>query len=467
MLASKNGNPAHKERDMKPASQATEELQGLKLARVLRDQGKDFVTKIAWSPNGELLAVPTQNGVVEFWNAADGSLTYEMNARGGTWITSVAWSPDGEYIAAGSGDGKTRVWRARDGVRRLTPSGSRTFMQGNYVAWSPNGRFLATASIGGSCSVWDTVKWAERDNYWLGITALAFSPSGLLTLASKDGGIHVADLTENSVKMLSKQPGVRAVAWSPDGRLLAASSSHGTICLFEGEKGKKVTELQGHTRAIRSLSFSYDGKLLASKSDDSTVRLWSISDFRNLAVIDEPWFAKKIMGYTNKKYAGIAFHPREPILATLDRTDRSIRVWKFDLPLLLQGTPTAPAVRYTTAKVVLVGDSGVGKTGLGWRLAHGAFREHPSTHGQQFWTVNQLRAVRSDKTECEAVLWDLAGQPDYRLTHALFLDKVDLALIVFDPGNHSDPLKGVEYWLKALRIRRRKDVPKDIGRCSS
>ena len=30
-------------------------------------------------------------------------------------------------------------------------------------------------------------------------------------------------------------------------------------------------------------------------------------------------------------------------------------------------------------------DSGVGKTGLGWRLAHGEFKEHPSTHGQQFW----------------------------------------------------------------------------------
>jgi small GTP-binding protein len=122
--------------------------------------------------------------------------------------------------------------------------------------------------------------------------------------------------------------------------------------------------------------------------------------------------------------------------------------------------PVEPTVSYTTAKVVLVGDSGVGKTGLGWRLSHGVFKEHSSTHGQQFWVVEELGTARSDGTECEAVLWDLAGQPDYRLTHALFLEAVDLAIILFDPGNHSDPLKGVEYWLRALDRRDKNTCPK-------
>ena len=102
---------------------------------------------------------------------------------------------------------------------------------------------------------------------------------------------------------------------------------------------------------------------------------------------------------------------------------------------------------------MLVGDSGVGKTGLGWRLAHGEFKEHPSTHGQQFWVIDELGATREDGTECEAVLWDLAGQPDYRLVHALFLDDVDQALVFFDPTNRQEPLKGVEFWLKQLGRR--------------
>jgi GTPase SAR1 family protein len=84
-------------------------------------------------------------------------------------------------------------------------------------------------------------------------------------------------------------------------------------------------------------------------------------------------------------------------------------------------------------------------------LAHGEYKEHSSTHGQQFWVIDALGKRRDDSTECEAILWDLAGQPDYRLTHALFLDDADLALVLFDPTDSRDPLHGVEFWLKQLK----------------
>ncbi len=138
-----------------------------------------------------------------------------------------------------------------------------------------------------------------------------------------------------------------------------------------------------------------------------------------------------------------------------DERSRLTHFWELDFDVLLgkapEARPAMKAVHHTTAKIVLVGDSGVGKTGLGWRLAHGDYKEHSSTHGQQFWVVNELGTRRRDGTECEAILWDLAGQPDYRLTHALFLDDSDLALILFDPTDSRDPLHGVEFWLKQLK----------------
>jgi small GTP-binding protein len=109
------------------------------------------------------------------------------------------------------------------------------------------------------------------------------------------------------------------------------------------------------------------------------------------------------------------------------------------------------SVNYTTAKLVLVGDSGVGKTGLGWRLAHDEFKEHSSTHGQQFWPIKELGLKRKDGTECEAVLWDLAGQHVYRQVHSIFLENVAAALVLFDPSNRQDPLKGVQFWLEQLK----------------
>jgi GTPase SAR1 family protein len=143
-----------------------------------------------------------------------------------------------------------------------------------------------------------------------------------------------------------------------------------------------------------------------------------------------------------------------PILAAVGVDSQShsvVRLWELDVDLLL-AHPAMPSVAYTTAKIVLVGESGVGKTGLGWRLAHGEFIQHASAHGQQFWLLDELCSIGADGIECEAVRWDLAGQPDYRLIHALYLDDADLALVLFDPTRDDDPLRGVEYWPRSSGV---------------
>ena len=79
------------------------------------------------------------------------------------------------------------------------------------------------------------------------------------------------------------------------------------------------------------------------------------------------------------------------------------------------------------------------------------FKEQASTHGQQFWVFPAFGKRRADGTECEAILWDFAGQPDYRLVHALYVDNADLALVLFDASDIHDPLHGVGFWLKQLQ----------------
>jgi len=157
----------------------------------------------------------------------------------------------------------------------------------------------------------------------------------------------------------------------------------------------------------------------------------------------------------------LAFHPSRPLLATTgsesgtENKNPLIHIWELDIKVLLghQRTlaATSRAVHHTTGKIVLVGDHSVGKRALGHRLIHGAFKEQASTHGQQFWVFSSLGKRRDDDTECEAILWDFAGQPDYRLVHALFVDNADLALVLFDASDIHDPLHGVGFWLKQLQ----------------
>jgi GTPase SAR1 family protein len=237
--------------------------------------------------------------------------------------------------------------------------------------------------------------------------------------------------------------------------LLVTSSFDKTIRLWETITGKSMRIIEGHTDSVQCVAMTSDQQLMASKGGDDTIRLWRSDTWGQVTVIPE--LASRYWS------PGLAFHPNLPLVAPVGsdpgtpsrERDTLIHIWELDLAVLLGKTPqaraTPAAVHHTTAKIVLVGDSGVGKTGLGWRLAQGEFKEHASTHGQQFWVLNELGTRRADGTECEAILWDLAGQPDYRLTHALFLDDADLALVLFDPTDSRDPLHGVEFWLKQLK----------------
>lgn len=186
------------------------------------------------------------------------------------------------------------------------------------------------------------------------------------------------------------------------------------------------------------------------------MRIWRCDTLEGIAVIPEPtlkaWFS-----------LGLAVHPTLPLLATAgsepgtpeDERCRLIHLWELDYDVLLGQragvVAAAGAVHHTTGKIVLVGDHSVGKSALGYRLIHGRFEKQESTHGQQFWVFPALGKRRADGTECEAILWDFAGQPDYRLVHALFVDNADLALVLFDAADLRDPLHGVGFWLKQLQ----------------
>src|SRR5204863_8674765 len=110
--------------------------------------------------------------------------------------------------------------------------------------------------------------------------------------------------------------------------------------------------------------------------------------------------------------------------------------------------------QYTNAKIVLVGDTSVGKSGLSLVLSGQEYEPTGSTHGRKVWMMESKEAVLRDgrKELREALLWDLAGQPGYRIIHQLHLDEVAVALVVFDARSETDPLSGVRHWERALRL---------------
>ncbi|KAF9550663.1 hypothetical protein KI688_010088 [Linnemannia hyalina] len=98
-------------------------------------------------------------------------------------------------------------------------------------------------------------------------------------------------------------------------------------------------------------------------------------------------------------------------------------------------------------KVVLIGDSGVGKSNLVSRFTRNEFNlESKSTIGVEFTT----RSIQVDAKTIKAQIWDTAGQERYRaITSAYYRGAVG-ALLVYDIAKHAT-YENVGRWLKELR----------------
>jgi GTPase SAR1 family protein len=456
-----------------PGEPGWEPVPGVRLRLTLRGH-KDVVGRIAWSPDGRRLASPSADKTIRIWNAVTCAVVRTLEGHTED-VLSVAWSPDGRRLASASSDKTVRLWDAETGkVLRKFEGHSRTVWS---VAWSPDGRRLASASGDKMVRRWDAETGQvlrTLEGHSNGVTCVAWSPDGRrLASASFDKTVRLWDAeTGQALRTLEGHSGgpmdVFSVAWWPEAGVqrLASASLDKTVRIWDAETGQATNVLEGHTSGTQCVAISRDAVIVASKGSDNTIRLWRSDTWQPVAVIPEP--------ASSMWPPGVAFHPHEPLLATVGsdpgtesrEADRLIHIWELDYAVLLgRGAGFQPAgkqldrqggglpheaVLHATAKIVLVGDSGVGKTGLGWRLAKGEFKEHATTHGQQFWVLDQLQAQRTDGTRCEAVLWDLAGQPDYRLIHALHVADADLALILFDPTHARDPLGSVHYWLGQL-----------------
>ncbi|HEV3073593.1 MAG TPA: TIR domain-containing protein [Thermoanaerobaculia bacterium] len=420
------------------------------LSLLQRFEEPKTISRIAWSTDGGKIAASFYDGSVAILDVERGgkSITLEW-AEEKPSVCNVAWSSDGKWLACGDAY-QVRLYSVNTWsvVRTLAA-------RGWGLSWSPDSNLLVTQGESGTdlITIWEVSSGTVINSFsHPGIVFLhgsAWSPDGTILATTSDVEIQLWNREAwNEARVLSghtKQ--VNALAWSPRGDLLVSAGDDHVVMVWKTKNWKPEKLLEGHTGDITNLSFSFDGRFLVSKSNDGSYRMWRCDRWQEVAIITvkddrgRPWPG-----------GGLSCHPFQNTIAILDDEEKVLKILDVNLDGELGSRAIEDSVQYTTAKLVLVGEAGVGKTGLGWRLKYGKYKEHSSTHGQQFWVIDELGKTLPDGTECEAVLWDLAGQPDYRLVHALYLDDVDLALVLFDPTNRQEVLAGVEFWLSQLRL---------------
>lgn len=418
----------------------------------------DVILRVDWNHDGTVLASSSVDHTFVLWNPKTGQRMqmFDGHSQG---VNQVAFEPNGSHLASCSHDRLIRVWDLRTGLSIHELRGHLDDVPS--IAMSPDGTTLASSSEDATIRLWDmktgqTTRILERHKS--GVSRISWTRDGRwLASCSNDGMVIVWDCeTWTPLRELSLpyNNSPTSVAWSPDGKMLVVPTWGHTIHVFKdvvGDASGHAVVLQGHTGMVRSATFSFDQRLLASSSQDGTVRLWRTDAWQQVATILEP-----VSDYWPQ---GIAFHPTDPVLATFGEKDRIVRLWTITDKVLDNQAAEQERRVYRNAKVVLLGDSGVGKSGLRIVLTNEAYHPTDSTYGRRVWALDSHEFEAPDRRELrETFIWDMAGQSGYRLLHQLHIDQVSVALLVFDAKQRdADPLAAVRYWERALRQSRQRE----------
>jgi small GTP-binding protein len=369
----------------------------------------DGVRSVAWSRDQRRVLSVANDKTVRLWDIETGRclLVFEGHADR---VTSVAWSGDQRRALSGANDHTVRLWDVETG-RCL-----RVFQGHTDFVW---------------CVVWG------RDQ--------RHAISG-----SKDKTVRLWDVeTGECLRFLEgHNEGVWSLVWSSDQRRALSGASDNTVRLWDVETGRCLLVLEGHTDWVYSMAWSDDQRLALSGSRDNTVRLWDVKAGRCLRVL-----RGHTHGVTSVAWSADQRH------AFSGDVDGGIRVWDLSEfvieaqasgksePLML----VKDQIQYTNAKILLVGESGAGKTGLSKRLALNDWQPSDSTVGA--WATQWKLPVSAEGSdsgvEREIWLWDFGGQADQRLIHQLYMDETALAVLVFD-GQKEDLFETLGQWDRDL-----------------
>ncbi|MFE4328258.1 TIR domain-containing protein [Streptomyces sp. NPDC056831] len=247
---------------------------------------------------------------------------YGFDMRTSRLPEPIAYSPDGELLAVGSEDGGVLICGADTGRALRTLQGH----SGRVYAVKFAGDTIATGGSDGTVRLWDPVSGACRhrlDVHPEGVWPLALDPEGtLVATGDREGLVTVWSVATG--RPLHRLPGhtapVYTAVYSPDGRTLITGDAGARLRRWNLSDGSADGELTGHQGAVYRARFSPDGTLLATADQGAagggTVRIWRAEDTRLLHTFT---------GHTGRVYA-LDFHPDGTLLVSGD-TDGQVRLW--------------------------------------------------------------------------------------------------------------------------------------------
>ncbi len=212
-------------------------------------------------------------------------------------VRKLAFRPDGEVLAGLDASGVITLWDLRSGTVLRTwsawtdPKSTPGYERPGGLAFSPDGKLLASTGEKYSVALWDPATGAlvrSLTRHTGTVNGVTFGPDGRMLVSASDDGtiLHWNPQTGECVGINTwtwrwNARRLNAVDFSPDGKSYAFSGSGPDVWVYNLETDElSVAGAHANGVGVHAVALSPDGSHLASVGQDQTVRIWDLTAAR-------------------------------------------------------------------------------------------------------------------------------------------------------------------------------------------
>ncbi len=250
---------------------------------VLQKGHSEYVTCVAYSPDGKYVVTGSHDNTLKLWNALNGKEIRTFSMHTGP-VRSVCFNPEGSRILTSSVDNKAQVYDITTCklLVEIVIDKDRLFK----ACYSPDGSKILTMNDRDGIALWNASNGEKIGEYKKEYSATIypewFSPDGnkLMTYVNYNESqlVDLTDSTKNKTFLMEK---AFSYDISPDNKYLAIGSNKELVKLFNLESGKEIYALDPNEEKSCDgcktlIAFSHSSKYLVTFSKYSGVILWDV-----------------------------------------------------------------------------------------------------------------------------------------------------------------------------------------------
>jgi WD40 repeat protein len=249
-----------------------------------------YVTSVAFSPSGKVLASSIQLPSIVLWGVTSGKELRRLDGvASGT--KQIVFSPDGKMLAAASNDNVVRLWDVESGTELNNDGGLTAPVQS--IQFLADGKTVVAADTARNLCAWD-VATSKNLGHLRGTLSGQMGSWGLAADGKSivyfgNGRMRYWDpIAAKEIKSLENPSQfVYQSAFSQDGRILAINENNLAIRIRNLETGKEIKSIAlGPNRNVGPITLSSDGRRLMG-SGYGPVLIWDVDSGASLWTADK------------------------------------------------------------------------------------------------------------------------------------------------------------------------------------